>query len=359
MSVMASSKRLRKPILTCVGLFSLSLGFLVLVRGQENPQWRIVQQLSAQTQKASYVDRAQASEEPESPPSPILEAVFFHDSLTGWAVGDDGVVLRTRDGGQTWAANQINFPVNLNGLFFQDEGQGWAVGDSRSVGAILRTEDGGKNWRLQSKVEGFELSGLHDVWFADEQHGWAVGEAQQGGAVQGVILATQDGGLHWQPQYLAKGRSSALSAVKFADAQHGWAVGHNVILYTDTGGQYWREQRYARGEYFFGVDFINATDGWVVGSSGTLLQTTDGGGTWYLRQLPSEYQRLWLADVKFIDSVRGWVVGDEGAIFSTKNGGQTWNLESIRTSEYLRNLASTPRGIFTVGNNGIILRRQL
>lgn len=121
----------------------------------------------------------------------------------------------------------------------------------------------------------------------------------------------------------------------------------------------WREQRYTHDEYFFDVDFITSTDGWVVGSGGSVLHTTDGGGTWSVRQLPLKYERLWLASVRFLDAARGWIAGDEGAIFSTNDGGETWILESIGTSEYLRELALTSNSIHAVGNNGIILRREI
>jgi photosystem II stability/assembly factor-like uncharacterized protein len=354
---------LKRPVQSLLELATLLLllhGLVLSVQGQQGSPWQVIKQLSPQTQKAFYVDREPGSQEPETiSRPPILEAVFFHDSLTGWAAGDSGVIVNTRDGGRTWTAGMISFPVNLKSLFFHNRREGWAAGNAQGAGAILRTEDGGGNWRLQSKIEGFELSGLHDVWFADERHGWAVGEAQQSGVIQGIILATQDGGAHWQPQYLAKERSTVLSAVRFADTRRGWVVGHNVILYTQDGGQQWREQRYAEGEYFFDVDVLNSTDAWVVGSDGKLLSTPDGGRTWQARQLPLKYRNLWLASVKFNSSVRGWVAGDNGAIFSTCDGGQTWFLESNGATEYLRGLASTSDSVFAVGNNGIILRRPM
>ena len=47
-------------------------------------------------------------------------------------------------------------------------------------------------------------------------HGWAVGSS-------GTIVATSDGGAHWQVQ--TSGTDADLSAVAFPDATHGWAVG--------------------------------------------------------------------------------------------------------------------------------------
>lgn len=338
----------------------LSVALPFFVNGQARQQWHIVKQLPARTERAFYIDRGPDSDEPDTiSRSPILEAIFFVDSLNGWAISDRGHIVRTKNGGQTWIARKINLPLYLNGLFFISKWDGWLIGNGKGGAVILRTKDGGKTWHTQSKIEGFDLVAVHDISFADERHGWAIGEAQKEGVVQGVILATQDGGIHWQPQYLAKERSSMLNAIKFADLRRGWAVGHNVILHTENGGQQWHEQRYSQGEYLFDVDFTSPTDGWAVGSDGLVLHTANGGSTWYPRQLPVKYQNLWLASVKFINPIWGWIVGDNGAIFSTNDSGQTWKLESIGRSEYLRDLASTSRSIFAVGNNGVILRRQI
>ena len=58
----------------------------------------------------------------------------------------------------------------------------------------------------------------------------------------------------------------------------------------------------------FGVAFANPTDGWLVGGDGTIVATTDGGGTW-TPQNTSTAERL--AGVTFTDATHGWAVGDE------------------------------------------------
>lgn len=349
----------RKSALRLIGFLSLCLAFFPLVKSQEDSQWRIVERLPAQTQKASYLGGADSSAPDSGRRAPTLEAIFFHNTLNGWAVGDNGVLLFTLNGGKTWNPCRSSLPANLRGVFFNNERQGWVVGDSKGAGEIHRTIDGGQSWQLQKRIEGFELSGLHSIWFADGKAGWAVGEAQQGGVVQGVIFATKDGGIHWELQYQAERRSTGLNAVKFVGAQRGWVVGHNVILHTENGGQLWHEQYYGDGEYFFDVDFVNSNEGWVVGSDGSQLYTGNGGGVWQAGNLPSGYRNVWLASVRFINSSRGWIAGDNGAILSTVDGGQTWRLESSGTDEYLRSLALTPRNIFAAGNGGLILRRPI
>jgi photosystem II stability/assembly factor-like uncharacterized protein len=97
-------------------------------------------------------------------------------------------------------------------------------------GVILATSDGGAHWKLQKSTS---LNWqLHGVAFADTRHGWAVGG---GVATPGTVLATSDGGIHWQAQ--TSRTDELLLGVAFPDATHGWAVGWGgTILATGSGG---------------------------------------------------------------------------------------------------------------------------
>src|SRR5262249_59124860 len=73
-----------------------------------------------------------------------LYSVSLADAYTGTAVGGDGVILRTDDGGQTWMPQ---FSGTLNALInvtFVDANTGWVVIENFS--SILRTIDGGEHW---------------------------------------------------------------------------------------------------------------------------------------------------------------------------------------------------------------------
>ena len=68
------------------------------------------------------------------------------------------------------------------------------------------------------------------------------------------------------------------------------------------------------------VYFIDDTNGWMVGSEGTIASTTDGGDTWTGQLVDSGDFR----DVQFIDENNGWLAGKDGALYKTDNGGSSW-----------------------------------
>ena len=57
-----------------------------------------------------------------------LRSVHFANSITGWAVGFDGIVLATRDGGANWETQSTRTEKALLGVTFANAKIGWAVG---------------------------------------------------------------------------------------------------------------------------------------------------------------------------------------------------------------------------------------
>jgi hypothetical protein len=75
---------------------------------------------------------------------PELHAVFFMKASLGWAVGEAGTVLATRDGGSTWTAQASGSRSWLTGVQFDAGGlDAWVVGN---LGTVLATHDGGGTW---------------------------------------------------------------------------------------------------------------------------------------------------------------------------------------------------------------------
>lgn len=115
--------------------------------------------------------------------SMLLDVVNTGERMV--AVGDRGHILVSNDG-KNWA--QVQTPVRsaLTSVAFADPKNGWAVGHDA---VILRTQDGGRSWALQNFQPQLEKP-LLDVMFLDASHGFAVG-------AYGLFYETMDGGLNW------------------------------------------------------------------------------------------------------------------------------------------------------------------
>src|SRR6266481_6044467 len=74
------------------------------------------------------------------PQGNTLYGVSFTDANTGIATGDNGTIIWTTDGGNTWAIQSSGITNTLYGVSFTDVNYGTAVGAS---GTVLRTTDGG------------------------------------------------------------------------------------------------------------------------------------------------------------------------------------------------------------------------
>src|SRR5437879_8145556 len=121
------------------------------------------------------------------PQGNTLYGVSFTDANTGTATGDNGTIVRTSDGGDSWSIQSSGTTNTLYGVSLTDADHGTAVGAS---GTILRTTDGGKAWSSQTSGT---TNGLLAVSFTDANTGTAVGE-------NGTIVRTTDGGNTWGGQ---------------------------------------------------------------------------------------------------------------------------------------------------------------
>ncbi|RMH61261.1 MAG: T9SS C-terminal target domain-containing protein [Calditrichaeota bacterium] len=268
-----------------------------------------------------------------------FNGVSFTDANTGTAVGDNGTILRTTDGGANWVSQNSGTTNNLNSVSFTDANTGTAVGTG---GVILRTTDGGANWVSQNSGTGNNLT---FVSFIDANTGTVVG-------FNGTILRTTDGGVNWVSQN--SGTSNGIFGVSFADANTGTAVVEDgTILRTTDGGVNWVIQ-YSSSHILRRVHFIDANTGTVVGFNGTILRTTDGGANWVSQNSGTDQI---LVGVFFTDANNGTVVGDGGTILRTIDGGATWVSQNSGTEHPVIGIFFTNANIGTaVGYNGTILR---
>lgn len=195
------------------------------------------------------------------------------------------------------AAGEIGIYDDLFSVSVPDESHAVAVGYQ---GAVYYTTDGGDHWRKGDTPTNHLL---YSVSMADSKHGWAVGQ-------QGTIVRTNDGGVTWHEQpNLKADEDSHLFGVQAIDANTAWAVGvWGSRILTQDGGATWvdhslhvtldhpmfvwlnekDQERVRAGEKVYEDVGLNdvycleppATSCWLIGEFGYIFHSEDRGQTW-------------------------------------------------------------------------------
>lgn len=220
-----------------------------------------------------------------------------------------------------------------------------AVGDH---GFIILSDDG-KNFRQAALVP--TRAPLTSVFFLDDRLGWAAGH-------DGTILATSDGGEHWQVSREERGKERVLLSVWFENATHGLAVGRfGLALETKDGGKSWQERRLIEGEAgeIHLMQIVSAGGGLllVAGESGGILRSEDNGVSWQLIQTNNKgsfWTGLALRDGTLL------MAGLRGHLYRSVDRGLSWKEIPSGTQQSLTGIIQHPDGsVHIVGAGGVSL----
>ena len=191
------------------------------------------------------------------PTTALLQAVSPVDDATVWVSGHEGVVARSRDGGETWGL--VASPVGDSLQFRDVHAHSWDTATLLSSGEgpssrIYRTEDGGATWSLQYLMA--DPAGFLDCLdFWDLERGFAYGDAIDDDL---FILVTSDGGRSWT-------RPESDGVPRSGEGEGGFAASGTCAR---TGPQ--------------GVGWISTG----AGGHARLVTTLDHGTTWTATDLP-------------------------------------------------------------------------
>lgn len=250
-----------------------------------------------------------------------LVDMHFANRYEGWVIGERGTILHTDDGGASWHRQSSGTTGELQSITFIDDKIGWVtVKGGGRLWQILRTEDGGQTWAV------WDTGGLAllKLMFRDASVG-------RGVTWSGEIISTENGGETWGIMSVidvnlvldmiffddSSGLILCVDYGKRDDANtYDW---HDVMFETKDGGNTWEMIYRKHGSSFWGKLFMdNRTAGWLVSYWGFIQHTTDSGQTWQ-----RQYYDLGrsLTDAYFLNSKVGWAVGQNGTILHTTNGG--------------------------------------
>jgi photosystem II stability/assembly factor-like uncharacterized protein len=133
------------------------------------------------------------------------------------------------------------------------------------------------------------------------------------------------------------GTMAWLHAVYFLDQNRGWVCGSaGTLLSTTDGGQTWRKLQPLGRDSLRDVFFADQNVGWLLAERDPLklqtadeprsylMKTEDGGFSWRRVFLSSPGANPRLVRLAFLSPERGWVFGETGVVFATSDGGAHW-----------------------------------
>ena len=178
---------------------------------------------------------------------------------------------------------------------------------------------------------------LRACWFTDSLKGWIGGDS-------GLIIHTTDKGNSWTTQ--ATGVSGYIQTFFFFDELNGYALSWELdntppnyygtrIIRTTNGGSLWTSYLYPDSNLFLNsIYFTDHNNGYLVGTNGTLLYTSNAGSNWTRGIIDSGLVLGFpVEEVKFVDSQNGYAVGGAfdiaGVVWKTTNAGRSWRTQIV------------------------------
>ena len=218
-----------------------------------------------------------------------------------------------------WQPQVSGVTVRLRGVSAVSADVAWASG---AAGTVLRTTDGGRTWARRT-VPGAEALDFRDVdaTGADSAVVLSIGPGDAS-----RIYQTGDGGATWTERFRNADPDAFFDAIAFADATHGAAVsdsvaGRFVIRLTADGGRTWTPVPADRlppalpGEGAFAASGTNVTMAgrdhlWIGTTAARVLRSSDGGRSWSVHQTPlATGEATGIFSIAFRDDRTGVVVG--------------------------------------------------
>lgn len=282
------------------------------------------------------------------PTTDRLEGVYFLNDSVGHLVGGipylSGIHLDTYDGGETWSSTLFS-----NSIY-----------DFRPLanGEVVHTGFSGLRRRVNREeswfVQGFPT--LNEVPPFNSVAAGANGELLVGGGIafeNGVILRLDE-----DFEVVAMDSFSAeISDITYLNETDAIAVGYGIVLHsTDQGNSWTRLPVY--NDFFRSVSFPTPEVGYIVGFSGSILKSKDGGLTWSAQR---DGNRLTVSDkpfrsVFFTDELEGFIVGDGGTFWMTTDGGDNWKTITNLPDRNFYDVFVQNEKIYIVGDQGTLIQ---
>ncbi|MGI9284390.1 MAG: WD40/YVTN/BNR-like repeat-containing protein [Pseudomonadales bacterium] len=333
----------------------------------------------------------------------VVHSDFLDVKLAGQravAVGERGHIVYSDDNGESWTQARVPTTVMLTRLFFITPETGWAVGHD---GNILVTGDGGVNWEIQRhglsaqqnineknlgrakervkdlKVDLKKATGtyaesalreqldeaefaledarnvmqdtiypppLMDVWFSNEEQGFASG-------AYGTLLYTANGGRKWLDLSHKVGNPEQLHLNGIAgdgDGKLCIASEWGMVFRSDDWGESWEQVETGYEGSFFGILYNPESDSvFAYGLRGNIYRSTDAGDNWTALESRA---RASLFGAAIDSNGRMTFVGSGGTLTTSTDNGEHFELSMQPNRHGLTGVAQLENGQLLASGGG-------
>lgn len=185
----------------------------------------------------------------------IFDVDYFDDNNV-IAVGSDGGIAKSTDGGATWKYGVFTYvsaglttKSTFNDVHYISATVAYAVGDR---GCMAKTVDGGATWSLISSPLFANARNINSCWFLDANKGYIGGSWNTPDSIPKLYF-TNNGGSTWD----------SIAAPLGGKTRVGYINNPNLApLIWDVD---------AKGKEIYHIEFLNATTGYIIGSGTSLF----------------------------------------------------------------------------------------
>lgn len=237
-------------------------------------------------------------------------ALHVLDEQTAFVIKDSKSILKTIDGGASWIEVTVSEDILLTDIHFMDADEGIAIGrkDTRH-GVIMRTKDGGETWAEEFSEQG--------VYFNDNAEIIQIADL----AKPFIIITVPDSNdlivmsdeASWGVKSLNQPHI-AFNDIDVVGPADYWAVGANLLYRSVDGASGWEEKYiyFEEAEHkIISVHFFDTKNGVVLTNLGGVAKTTDGGSTWSITYSGLQH----LNSVQYLASTKSILAGTDNEIF--------------------------------------------
>ena len=270
-----------------------------------------------------------------------LNGIYSTSLLTIYSVGNNGVFLKSTNGGSVYSSALIS-SERLNSVFGINSSV-WVCGNN---GKAYTSSDGAANWAESTVAPGIDL---HSIFFTDLNTGYICGS-------NGKIFKTTNGGGIWSNQN--SGVSYDLKGVKFADASTGYCFGDSsILLKTTDGGSNWSQMPLPFNGKIRSFDVLGGV--MIAGGSYDIyFRSTDNGFSWVstrlkIQSLPS------IVSVEILTPLTYVLLLESGSVWKTTDGGNAFTYGRNELRDAASSMCIYNYKMYAAGKNSTVILRSV